>query len=316
MEGNIQCISTDLELLHATTTTAAQPHHEVDIDIDPLLISMNALTRNTSCSTIRIQGSNQGKLVTILVDSGNTHSFITDSWATEGADWMHKYSPIIMDFKAITLKFQSARTNIILQGGKKLSAVKLNIGAKMEKEVVGELYFLETDLEGTTIPIPIRPLQQKFKGSFEESTTLLPQMSQAHFSLSTTPLETLYKYKSGTISWNDNATVENIQRMMQQRRHEHKLLQRNFLKAPDKQFQKRTKQDFGDRVTSSLNSLDIGNDDLPNVIPEPVNGMAENHSHPLPQLLLHGVHLDVHHAIPIDSSMLQSRFCGFNPWGQ
>ncbi|KAK8695823.1 hypothetical protein V6N13_000971 [Hibiscus sabdariffa] len=51
-----------------------------------LEISMNALTGSACYSTIRIQGTIKGNLVSILVDSGSTHSFITPGWSKEGLD--------------------------------------------------------------------------------------------------------------------------------------------------------------------------------------------------------------------------------------
>ncbi|KAL4309278.1 hypothetical protein GQ457_01G012100 [Hibiscus cannabinus] len=53
---------------------------------EELEISMNALTGNVGHSTLRIQGSIKGRPLSILVDSGSTHSFITPGWAKEGME--------------------------------------------------------------------------------------------------------------------------------------------------------------------------------------------------------------------------------------
>ncbi|KAL4348329.1 hypothetical protein GQ457_17G014550 [Hibiscus cannabinus] len=51
-----------------------------------LEISINALTGNVGCNTLRIQGIIKGRPLNILVDSGSTHSFITAGWAKEGME--------------------------------------------------------------------------------------------------------------------------------------------------------------------------------------------------------------------------------------
>ncbi|KAL4281913.1 hypothetical protein GQ457_03G031000 [Hibiscus cannabinus] len=51
-----------------------------------LEISINALTGSVGHSTLRIQGTIRGKPLNILVDSGSTHSFVTNSWAKEGLE--------------------------------------------------------------------------------------------------------------------------------------------------------------------------------------------------------------------------------------
>ncbi|KAL4303860.1 hypothetical protein GQ457_10G003110 [Hibiscus cannabinus] len=62
---------------------------------DKLEISMNALTGSVRYSTIRIQGTIKGNPVSILVDSGSTHSFITPGWAKEGLELVQT-SPLII----------------------------------------------------------------------------------------------------------------------------------------------------------------------------------------------------------------------------
>ncbi|KAL4310801.1 hypothetical protein GQ457_01G015560 [Hibiscus cannabinus] len=49
-------------------------------------ISINALTGNTGHSTLRIQGTIKGRSLSILVDTGSTHSFLNPIWAKEGLE--------------------------------------------------------------------------------------------------------------------------------------------------------------------------------------------------------------------------------------
>ncbi|KAL4362255.1 hypothetical protein GQ457_04G013260 [Hibiscus cannabinus] len=153
---------------------AETEHKEDQLEKGDLEISINALTGSTWYSTLRIRGFIKGKPLSILVDSGSTHSFIIPRWAKEGmevvqtnplaitvangeqlysttksnlltwkmqghsfthnfrvlrmggsdmvlgVDWMKQCSPIMMDFKNMTLSFQVDDQKIILQGGEKL----------------------------------------------------------------------------------------------------------------------------------------------------------------------------------------------------
>ncbi|KAL4378560.1 hypothetical protein GQ457_02G035680 [Hibiscus cannabinus] len=58
---------------------------------ESLEISMNALTGSIGCNTLRIPGTIRGKNLSILVDSGSTHSFITPMWAREGTELMQTH---------------------------------------------------------------------------------------------------------------------------------------------------------------------------------------------------------------------------------
>ncbi|KAL4363523.1 hypothetical protein GQ457_04G038370 [Hibiscus cannabinus] len=205
-----------------------------------LEISINALTGNVGHSTIRIQGTIKGKPLSILVDSGSTHSFITSGWAKEGVelvytnplvitvangekllsnaksnqlewkmqgylfehdfrvlpmggsdmvlgvDWMRKYSPIVMDFNAMTLSFKREEQNIILQGGKRTGGIKMISGEKLQKmamkdpELMGELYLLSAEAVETKVPESLLPILDRYKRVFEEPQGMPPKRSQDH----------------------------------------------------------------------------------------------------------------------------------------
>ncbi|XP_039066152.1 uncharacterized protein LOC120211739 [Hibiscus syriacus] len=70
----------DAEELQATQTNIDKvPLEEKDPEI-----SMNAITGSLGSSTLRIQGFIKGKPLSILIDSGSTHNFVTNRWAKEG----------------------------------------------------------------------------------------------------------------------------------------------------------------------------------------------------------------------------------------
>ncbi|KAL4351501.1 hypothetical protein GQ457_06G016560 [Hibiscus cannabinus] len=159
----------DQQLQVQAFTSEPEPFQQDSLDVN-LEISLNALNGNIGCSTLRIQGTIQGKPMSILVDSGSTHSFFTTLWAKEGqelmhnhpltitvangeklfstskcnnlcwkmqgyvfqhdfrvlsmggydmvlgVDWMKRYSPMVMDFNAMTLSFTRGTESITLHG--------------------------------------------------------------------------------------------------------------------------------------------------------------------------------------------------------
>ncbi|GMI64784.1 hypothetical protein HRI_000147700 [Hibiscus trionum] len=61
--------------------TEEEKQHDVGLEI-----SMNALIGSVSFNTLRRAGSIRGRALSILVDSGSTHSFITPTWAKDGLE--------------------------------------------------------------------------------------------------------------------------------------------------------------------------------------------------------------------------------------
>ncbi|KAL4317946.1 hypothetical protein GQ457_18G013810 [Hibiscus cannabinus] len=165
-----------------------------------LEISINALTGSVGHHTLRIQGTINGKTLNILVDSGSTHSFIIPSWAREGVKVIQtnplaitvangekfKFSPVVMDFRKMTLSFEKEGQTVLLQGGKKPSNVKLESGKKMSKltekepECQGEIYLLNVEEEGTEVPSKLQPLLTEFVEVFEEPQGLPPPRTHDH----------------------------------------------------------------------------------------------------------------------------------------
>ncbi|KAL4339801.1 hypothetical protein GQ457_08G022490 [Hibiscus cannabinus] len=61
------------------------------VPTEQLEISINALTGCVGSSTIRIPGSIKGKSLSILIDTGSTHSFTTTGWAKEGVELLQTH---------------------------------------------------------------------------------------------------------------------------------------------------------------------------------------------------------------------------------
>ncbi|XP_039056463.1 uncharacterized protein LOC120199464 [Hibiscus syriacus] len=58
-------------------------------------ISMNAITSNSGSSTLRIQGFIKKIPLSILIDSGSTHSFVTNRWTKEGLEF-EETNPLVI----------------------------------------------------------------------------------------------------------------------------------------------------------------------------------------------------------------------------
>ncbi|KAL4325335.1 hypothetical protein GQ457_11G021080 [Hibiscus cannabinus] len=69
------------EILHISEPVLEEQLQEKDPEI-----SINALTGNAGHSTLRIQGTIKGRNLSILVDTGSTHSFLNPIWAKEGLE--------------------------------------------------------------------------------------------------------------------------------------------------------------------------------------------------------------------------------------
>ncbi|KAL4309574.1 hypothetical protein GQ457_01G052960 [Hibiscus cannabinus] len=103
-----------------------------------------------------------------------------------GVDWMRLYSPIILDFKAMTLSFKRGDKEILLQGGHKPPVFKMITEEKLHKlsqkdpNLTGELYLLCAETEPALIPASIQPLLEEFKDVFQEPTGLPPKRTHDH----------------------------------------------------------------------------------------------------------------------------------------
>ncbi|KAL4271454.1 hypothetical protein GQ457_13G018830 [Hibiscus cannabinus] len=158
------------------------------VEGDNLKISMNALTGNTRNNTLRIQGVVKGKPVNILIESGSTHNFIIPSDMVLGVDWMKKYSPIVMDFKEMTLSFQHEGNSIVLQGGQKrkfklILEEKLHKLTKKNPEWIGEIFLMNAECSKTTIPQVLQPLLEEYKEVFEEPKGTPSARQQDHVTI-------------------------------------------------------------------------------------------------------------------------------------
>ncbi|GMJ10449.1 hypothetical protein HRI_004714100 [Hibiscus trionum] len=98
-----------------------------------------------------------------------------------GVDWMKRYSPIMMDFNEMTLKFKMEEKEITLQGGQHTNKIKLISEGRLQKmtekdlEILGEIYLLSAKAQEVEIPERLLPLLQEYHMVFEEPKGMPPQ---------------------------------------------------------------------------------------------------------------------------------------------
>ncbi|KAL4380090.1 hypothetical protein GQ457_02G032600 [Hibiscus cannabinus] len=103
-----------------------------------------------------------------------------------GVDWMKKFSPLVMDFKEMTLSFEKEGQSIVLQGGRKPPYVRMISEKKMlrlterEPDCQGELYFLSVESEDTDVPTVLQPLLLEFAEVFGEPKGMPPRRAHDH----------------------------------------------------------------------------------------------------------------------------------------
>ncbi|KAL4326420.1 hypothetical protein GQ457_11G000050 [Hibiscus cannabinus] len=103
-----------------------------------------------------------------------------------GVDWMRRYSPIFMDFNAMTLSFNKDGQEVLLHGGKRNVDLKFISWEELQKlsardsELMGELYLL-TGIETEVIVHPdLHILLEKYKSIFVEPQGLPPIRNHDH----------------------------------------------------------------------------------------------------------------------------------------
>ena len=89
-----------------------------------------------------------------------------------GVDWMKKYSPLVMDFNEMSVAFKKEGEQIILKGRQQQTSLKLISGEKLQKlmgkdpEMLGELYMINVDYEGTETPLALQTLLTEYQDIF------------------------------------------------------------------------------------------------------------------------------------------------------
>ncbi|KAE8712615.1 cytokinin riboside 5'-monophosphate phosphoribohydrolase LOG3 isoform X1 [Hibiscus syriacus] len=169
---------------------------------ESLEISMNAINGCIGHNTLRIQGTIQGRPLSILIDSGSTHSFLTPQWADAGkqvntpyplaitvANGQQLYSlarcnevewkmqgPILMNFNNMTLSFVHKGEHIIIQGQPQSNSLQQISGATLLKMTVSDSPILGhvvlfTMMEGSkSVPTAIQSLLDQYHCVFIEPT--------------------------------------------------------------------------------------------------------------------------------------------------
>ncbi|KAL4284548.1 hypothetical protein GQ457_16G010190 [Hibiscus cannabinus] len=100
--------SPELEVLQESSDTMAEvPQQDSEGNLE---ISINALNGNVGYSTLRIKGTIKGRPLSILVDSGSTHSFVTAIWAREGLELVQT-KPLTITVANGEKLFSTAKSN-------------------------------------------------------------------------------------------------------------------------------------------------------------------------------------------------------------
>ncbi|GMI86644.1 hypothetical protein HRI_002333700 [Hibiscus trionum] len=103
-----------------------------------------------------------------------------------GVDWMRRYSPITMDFNAMTLSFTKDQKDVVLHGGKGKGGVKFISGEKLQRltekdsELMGEMYLLSCEEAEVEVPSNLKQLLDKYEEVFSEPKGMPPVRSQDH----------------------------------------------------------------------------------------------------------------------------------------
>ncbi|KAL4340432.1 hypothetical protein GQ457_08G019370 [Hibiscus cannabinus] len=103
-----------------------------------------------------------------------------------GVDWMRKFSPIIMDFKEMTLSFQKDGQQIELQGGELTPKLKMITGDKLQKiterdpDIMGEIYLLNAEGKEFLVPDLLKPVLAEYQDVFQEPKGMPPARNHDH----------------------------------------------------------------------------------------------------------------------------------------
>ncbi|KAL4342588.1 hypothetical protein GQ457_08G027580 [Hibiscus cannabinus] len=103
-----------------------------------------------------------------------------------GVDWMRRFSPIVMDFREMTLSFQKDGKQIELYGGDLSSRWKMITGEKLQKiteknpEVMGEIYLLNAEVKESVVPELLKPVLRELQEIFVEPKDTPPIRSRDH----------------------------------------------------------------------------------------------------------------------------------------
>ncbi|XP_026459249.1 uncharacterized protein LOC113359896 [Papaver somniferum] len=190
-------------------------------------ISLHALTGTMSVDTIRIPGLLKHRVVTVLVDTGSTHSFIDSALVNQlsvkfnpqhtwdcdivlGEDWLCTLGDVTFNLSKLSISFLHNCQLITLQGSTSKPSLMLMSGNTLRKfinKTSPALVCQFFHIDSTPIPEPIPPppppppqvhnLIDEFKDVFSEPTNLPPTRSLDHkiqLKLNTQPI-TLRPFK-------------------------------------------------------------------------------------------------------------------------
>ncbi|XAR64729.1 hypothetical protein NMG60_11008531 [Bertholletia excelsa] len=135
-------------------------------------ITIHAIIGNRAKTTLKIMGMVKKRKLSILIDSGSTHSFLDTDTARElnWADWMWSYSPVTFDYKQgwvsihnegrkITLKGVDDHIEVEMLGGKGLK----KFFRKASHGILAHLFAINAEEEQQQSPSSIARLLLKFE---------------------------------------------------------------------------------------------------------------------------------------------------------
>ncbi|XP_074346381.1 uncharacterized protein LOC141685160 [Apium graveolens] len=162
---------------------------------DPGEISLNALVGNNSGGTLRFQGIIRGKKVSILIDSGSTHSFVDVGIVKTLGLTAEMVSPLLVTVADVSRQIPERGKWISLQGDAKEGQLQTITGKQLSKIFKASKRLAEGYLCMVTV-VPTTPIQEnqgqeqlqpqlqqmidKFSTVFTEPSGLPPSRPQNH----------------------------------------------------------------------------------------------------------------------------------------
>ncbi|KAL4193184.1 hypothetical protein AMTRI_Chr06g175660 [Amborella trichopoda] len=167
--------------------------------------SLHAIAGISALETVQVKGSLGHVVVTVLVDSGSTHNFVSEKLARKeglqpvlgydvvlGAQWLCTLEPIVWDFSKLQMRFHMRfhvnDKEVALQGlsvpeNKVVSNPQIERAARKKNGALLQLFALGApQLQPTTssIPTQVQQLLEKYKEVLTEPKGLPPQRAQNH----------------------------------------------------------------------------------------------------------------------------------------
>ncbi|KAJ4962167.1 hypothetical protein NE237_022106 [Protea cynaroides] len=183
-----------------------------DLAGDTPEISLHAISGTRAPETMRVKGNLQNKLVTVLIDSGSTHNFVSQTLANRvglqplskgrlevmvasgeklispGTQWLSTLGPIVWDFSKLQMSFHVEGKEVALHGlstpeNKVVSNLQLQRAARKKRGLLLQLFSMRSPQVTPTRP-QLSPHVLKLLNQYKEVTaepkSLPPRRVQDH----------------------------------------------------------------------------------------------------------------------------------------